>query len=191
MYNCANISKNLVLSQCAAGVAAIEPELILINFDDIDRASSEVNGNVISELVLLDAKKGYKYSSAKNAMEADSPLVKGTYRNAFDHKVVARVFDKTQDIKDELMKLKEGKVVAIVKNVDKRNEATRYEVYGWENGLEMGDLQAPSTDADGVIYNITLQSGDNAKESQLPMSLYAGALTATETMVAGLVAPAA
>lgn len=191
MYNCANISKNLVLNQCAAGVAAIEPELILINFDDIDRASSVVDGNVISELVLLNAKKGYKYSSAKNAMEADSPLVKGTYRNAFDHKVVARVFDKTQDIKDELMKLKEGKVVAIVKNVDKRNEATRYEVYGWENGLEMGDLQAPSTDADGVIYNITLQSGDNAKESQLPMSLYAGTLTATETMVAGLVAPAA
>ena len=65
MYNCANISKNLVLNQCAAGVAAIEPELILINFDDIDRASSEVSGNVISELVLLDAKKGYKYSSAK------------------------------------------------------------------------------------------------------------------------------
>lgn len=188
MNNCANISKNLVLSQCAAGVAAVEPELILINFDDVDRGESEVDGNVISELVLASSKKGYKYTSAKNAMETDSPLVKGTYRNAFDHKVVARVFDKTQDIKDELIKLKEGKVIAIVKNVDKRNDETRYEVYGWENGLEMADLQAASTDADGVIYNITLQSGDNAKESQLPMSLFASTLAATETMIAGLIA---
>lgn len=189
MNNCANISKSLVLSQCAAGVAAVEPELILINFDDVDRAECAVTGNVISELALSATKNGYKYTSAKNAMETDSPLVKGTYRNAFDHKVVARVFDKTQDIKDELNKLKEGKVIAIVKNVDKRNEATCYEVYGWENGLEVADLQAASTDADGVIYNITLQSGDNAKESQLPMSLYAGALAATETMIAGLIAP--
>lgn len=187
MNSCAKISKNLVLAACDhASNPAIEPEVILINIDDIDRANCTVAGNVISELELSDTKKGYHWVSARNGIDADSPLSRGSYRNAFQHRLVVRIFEKTQDEKDQVNKLAGARVVAIVKNVDRKNPAVKYEVYGWENGLELTDFQAPTTDTDGIVGTATLQSSDNGLESQLPMSLYAGTEADTDTLVAGL-----
>ena len=185
--NCGNISNNLVLAACANSLAAIEADIVLINFDDVDRDSSTVSDGVLSSLVLKSSKYGYRYTSHKNAFEATVALNKGTYINSFVHGAVVRVFTKTQDAKDELNKLANGKVIAIVKNSDSQNDETKYEVYGWENGLVMSDLQAASTDADGVLYTFNLSSDDNARESQLPLSYYGTSLSATETALEALI----
>lgn len=186
MPNCANISKNLILALCAATAAGIENEIIIGNHDDIDFGECEVSNGVISALVLKSGKHAYKYSSAKNAFECQSPLVKGTYINTFDHQVVARILTKSQDIKDELNKLSQGKVFVLVKNKSNVDDEVKYEVYGFENGLEMSDLQNPSTDTDGVIYTVSFASADGAKESQLPLSFYDTSLTKTEQDIEAL-----
>lgn len=185
--NCGKITSNLALASCAASAAGLDKSIILANFEDIDREATQVENGVCSEFVLKEGKNAFEYTSEKNAFEGNSPLAKKTYRNMFDHSVLCRVFSKTQKVKTELNALANGKVVAIVKNVDVHNDETRYEIYGYESGLEMSALDAPTTDADGVQYNFTLASGDNAKESQLPLSFYAGSLEQTETAIEALV----
>lgn len=186
MTNCGNISKSLMLKLCKASSAGIEPKIILINFSDWKEAEKEIADNVISTLTLKEGKFGCKYESEKNSFEKDCTLAKGTYKNSFDHKVVARVFSRTQDIKDELIKLSMAKVVAIVENTDRNSEDTLYELYGADNGLEMSEFSSPSTDADGVLYMFTLASGDNAKEGSLPLSVNAGSTEATEAIIKSL-----
>lgn len=186
--DCAKLSKSLVLATCDGSTAGIEPKIILINFDDWKHAETkEIEGNVLSALVLKTGAYGFRYESEKNSLEKDCTLAKGTYRNQFDHKVVGRVFVRSQEIKDELIKLSKTKVVIIVENLDAKNPETKYELYGADNGLEMTEFNAPSTDTDGVLYNFTLASGDNAKESSLPLSVYTESEKATDTLINGLV----
>lgn len=191
MKTCAKIASSLVLAACVSAAVGLESSIYIVNFDDIDRASSTVTGNVISSLVLNTGANGYKYESAKNAIEANSPLNKGTYLNRFDHNIVFRVFSKTQSIKDELGKLAQARVVVIVENLNSGSDETHFEVYGWDAGLEMTDFQAATTDGDGVVATVTLNSGDNAKESDLPKSFYSTSLATTRAALEALLpAPA-
>lgn len=190
MNQCAKIAKSLVLAACVSAAVGLDTAIYIINFDDIDRSASQVSGNVISGITLKQGKFGYKYESARNAFEGNAPLNRGTYLNRFDHNIVLRVFSKTQEIKDELGKLANAKVVVIVENLDKNTPETLFEVYGWDSGLEVTDYQAPTTDSDGVVATVTLNSPDNAKESDIPKSFYTTSETATRTALEALL-PAA
>lgn len=183
--NCSNITKSLVFGGCgiAPKAVGIESDIVLLNKADI--ASVEATGNVVSSITLASGKFGVRYTSFKNSFEGSVAYNKGTYRNAFNHSVVIRVFDKSQDIKDELNKLINGKVVAIVKNTD-AVDAVKYEIYGLQCGLVVTDMPANATDGDGIAYQITLANEDNEHESELPASFYAGSLASTETALEAL-----
>jgi hypothetical protein len=43
--------------------------------------------------------------------------------------------------------------------------------------------------ADGVVYEVTVGSGENSKESSTPKSVFNKTLSDTETMLNALVAP--
>lgn len=184
---CANISKNIVAASCRNSVAAIEPDIVLINFDDYAAATKTVSGNVISALTLPSGKYGYRWTGHKNSFEASFALNKGTYVNSLTHGIVVRLFDRSQDAKDEINKLLNGRVVAIVKAKDGANPETRYEVYGHENGLTVSDLQYASTDGDGVISSFNLSSDDDARESQLPLSFFSTSEATTKAAIDSLV----
>lgn len=179
MTNCSKISKNLTLAACANSVAGLRPRMALINFDDIDRTQKPVAG-ILEDIPLKEGATGLLWEFIENSLEADCTLNKGTYRNTFVHKVAGKALLKTQEVKDEVNSLAHARVVAVVENKDNNSEETRFEVYGYENGLRMADLQSPTTDADGVHYSFSLQSDDSARESALPLSLYAGTAEATE-----------
>lgn len=186
MITCAKISANVVGASCSPAVVGIEPELVLINFDDIE--SVTMANNVISGITLATGQKGAKYESAKNAFEASAALAAGTYMNKVTHQVIFRIFLKTQAIKDELDKMLNARLVAIVKNLDKATAEVRYEVYGLEAGLVLSDLQSNSTDTDGVIYTGTLGSEDGKGESSLPKSFFTTDYDTTKAAVDALVA---
>lgn len=186
MLTCGNISKNLTLATCATPATGIEASFVLMNFDDIDRSESSVTDDVLSAITMKTGKYGYRYESKDNSFESSVALNKGTYAKTFTHQVILRVFAKTQEVKDQLNQLTQGRVVVIAKNRDSHNPETRYEVYGWENGLAVSDFQATSTDGDGVIYTVTMASDDNARESSLPISFYAGSAAQTETALEAL-----
>lgn len=187
MTNCGQLSKNLALTACVGATPGVDKRLIFLNFDDIDRDTTAIEGNVCSKFVMKDGKKGFSYSSEKNSWEAQSPLSKGTYKNRFDHSILGRVFLRTQAIKDELIALSQAKVVVIVENADQTTPETHFEIYGYESGLVLTDLQSVSTDADGVIYSFTAASSDNSKESQLPLSFFETDLETTRAAVESLI----
>lgn len=186
MTTCGTISKNLTLAECGNSVAGIEASFILMNFDDIDRSESPVTDKVLPAITMKTGKYGYRYESKNSSFESSVALNKGTYSKTFTHQAVIRVFTKTQEVKDQLDALAQARVAIIAKNKDNRNPETKYEVYGWENGLTVSDFQSTSTDADGVIYTITLASDDDARESALPASFYAGSEAQTETAIEAL-----
>ena len=185
---CGQLSKSLTLAACGSSTAAIKAKIIIGNHDDIDKEASKVTDGVCSALELVNTSAGaFLYESHRNAFEGNCTLAKGTYQSSYDHQIVLRIFVKTQEAKDELNKLKDSKVFVVTESEDARNPETRFEIYGFDNGLVLTDLQAATTDSDGVIYTVTLASDDNAKESGLPVSLYAGSLEATLTAVDALV----
>lgn len=188
--NCGKISANAMLAKCGASTPAVKGRIILMNFDDIDVAGSTVTDGVLSALVMKNNAKGYAWETHDRAVEVNSPLAPKTYYNVFEHNLVVRVFDKTQEIKDQINALAYGRVVAIVENRSNANAETHYEVYGWDSGLIMTAQDSPSTDGDGVIYTITLNSDENSQESQLPLSFYTGDLATTETAIEALLATA-
>lgn len=184
MIDCGKISANLTLASCNVSTVAVEPEVILLNHADIDEVT-EADG-VISAIVLKEGANGYKYSTFRNGVEGTVGVNVSTYVTRFTHQLLIRVFSKTQEIKDQLNALANGRVVAIVKNASNESEEVKYEVYGKDNGLIVTDLQAVTTDADGIVYAVTLASGENAYESQLPASFYATSLEQTETTIEAL-----
>lgn len=183
--NCGKISASLTLAACGSSSIGVEPEVILFNHADIEEVT-EANG-VVSAIVLATGASAYRYETYKRAVEVSSPINKGTYITRFQHQVVFRAFTKSQEIKDQLNSLANGKVVAIVKNVSNDSEEVKYEVYGLDNGLVMTDLQSGSADADGIVYAVTLSSDDNEFEGSLPASFFAADLAATETAIEALV----
>lgn len=184
--NCGQITKSIVGSNCNAGSVALDNYLYIVNRDDIDYASSTEADGVVSALVLKTGKKGFKYTSNNKAFEGTSALNKGTYGNSFDHSVVGRVFANTQDIKDEMNKLAYGKFVVIVANNSNVNEETKYEVYGWQNGLVCSALDKNTTDGDGVVYSFTLASDEGAREGDIPKSFFNTDLATTESALEAL-----
>lgn len=182
--DCGKISANLSLAKCGASSIGIHPEVILINHSDIESVTEE--DGIVSALVLKDGTFAYKYETYKNAVEAASPINKGTYITRFQHQVVYRSFIKTQEIKDQLNALANGKVVAIIKNISMDSDETKYEIYGLDNGLVMTDLQTASNDADGIVYAVTLSSEDNALEGALPASFFVTDLETTEQAINAL-----
>lgn len=188
--SCGKISANAMLAKCGAVTPAVKGRIVFINQDDIDYEASTVTGGVISAIVTKSNAKGYKWETADRGVETAPAMVAGAYFNNMEHSLTFRVFDKTQDIKDQLNALMNSRVVAIVENRSNNNPETHFEVFGWNGGLIMTSLEGPSTDTDGVNYVVTLNNGEDARESQLPLSFYTGSVAETETALNALVTAA-
>lgn len=188
MLTCARLAANAALGSCRNGNGAISGEVIAINFDDWQNATvTEANG-VISSIVLADQAVAYRLTSKDRAFEASYSMNRGTYNNSLTHQVILRAFDNTQENKAAINTLIQGRFVFIVKRVDVSNPGTVYEVYGRENGLTASSSEGNSTDGDGVLNTTTMASDDNARESEIPTSVFSTDLATTKTMIDALVA---
>lgn len=187
------------LSQITAGLVAVSAtrnaiagtgsKVYLLSYSDINKTSSVVTNNVISSIIMQATKKGYIFETLDNSYDPSSDLAKGTYYSDFDHKVPLRIFSKTQAGKAFVESLKLARVVVIVENKELgANGEIKYEAYGWDAGLELMAMKSSTAMADKVVYELELGSGAKSKETSLPKSVFITSVTATETMLAGLVA---
>ena len=105
------------------------------------------------------------------------------------HNVVVRIFKKSEAAKKFVNGLTNARVIAIVENNDTGdNGDTKYEVYGWDSGLELTEITVTTEMTDGVAYQVTLANGTIAQEGSLPMSLFNTDEKTTDLMVEGLLA---
>lgn len=196
--NCSDIAKDLIAAVCGKqALAGTGARVIFINFEDIDRELSVVTNNVITEIVLKNGKKAYAFTSLEDSTVGDFALNKGTWFNTWNHNLPLNIFTKSEASK-EFMNLGAGaRVVAIVENkeigtalsggVVKTGEV-KYEVYGWDSGLELLEATGSTAIADGVVFNPKFGTGEKSKENSIPRSFFNTDLTTTEAALAALLA---
>lgn len=170
-----------------APASGTNKNVVLINFEDIDKAASSITGNVAKSIVLKSGKKGYLLQSKAKATSGSATFARGTYFDTYDHSVILRAFTKNQATKDFMNSLAGARLVAIVDNNEQGDKGeTKYEVYGWDSGLTLSELPWSTELSDSVVYAATLASDDSSKEGQLPLSFFDTDLKTTETALAAI-----
>lgn len=186
--DCSKIKTGFINQVCGKpSIAGTTARVILISYSDIDKAKSVVTDNVISSLILKVGATGYEVDSLPNATVGSDTINAGTYLKTHQHNVVVRIFKKSEAAKKFVNGLTNARVIAIVENNDTGdNGDTKYEVYGWDSGLELTEITVTTEMTDGVAYQVTLANGTIAQEGSLPMSLFNTDEATTDLMVDGL-----
>lgn len=188
--DCSKIKTGFTNQVCGKpAIAGTTARVILISYSDIDKSKSVVSDNVISSLILKAGATGYEVDSLPNATVGSDTINAGTYLKTHQHNVVVRIFKKSEAAKKFVNGLTNARVIAIVENNDPGdNGDTKYEVYGWDSGLELTEITVTTEMTDGVAYQVTLANGTIAQEGSLPMSLFNTDEKTTDLMVDGLLA---
>lgn len=188
--DCSKIKTGFINQVCGKpAIAGTTARVILLSYSDIDKSKSVVTDNVISSLILKAGATGYEVDSLPNATVGSDTINAGTYLKTHQHNVVVRIFKKSEAAKKFVNGLTNARVIAIVENNDTGdNGDTKYEVYGWDSGLELTEITVTTEMTDGVAYQVTLANGTIAQEGSLPMSLFNTDERTTDLMVEGLLA---
>lgn len=188
--DCSKIKTGFINQVCGKpAIAGTSARVILISYSDADKSKSVVSDNVISSLILKAGATGYEVDSLPNATVGSDTINAGTYLKTHQHNVVVRIFKKSEAAKKFVNGLTNSRVIAIVENNDTGdNGDTKYEVYGWDSGLELTEIAVTTEMTDGVAYQVTLANGTIAQEGSLPMSLFNTNEATTDLMVDGLLA---
>ena len=188
--DCSKIKTGFINQVCGKpAIAGTTARVILISYSDVDKSKSVVTDNVISSLILKAGATGYEVDSLPNATVGSDTINAGTYLKTHQHNVVVRIFKKSEAAKKFVNGLTNARVIAIVENNDPGdNGDTKYEVYGWDSGLELTEITVTTEMTDGVAYQVTLANGTIAQEGSLPMSLFNTDEKTTDLMVDGLLA---
>lgn len=188
--DCSKIKTGFINQACGKpAIAGTAARVILISYSDADKSKSVVTDNVISSLILKAGATGYEVDSLPNATVGSDTINAGTYLKTHQHNVVVRIFKKSEAAKKFVNGLTNARVIAIVENSDTGdNGDTKYEVYGWDSGLELTEITVTTEMTDGVAYQVTLANGTIAQEGSLPRSLFNTDEATTDLMVDGLMA---
>lgn len=188
--DCSKIKTGFTNQVCGKpAIAGTTARVILISYSDVDKSKSVVSDYVISSLILKAGATGYEVDSLPNATVGSDTINAGTYLKTHQHNVVVRIFKKSEAAKKFVNGLTNARVIAIVENNDTGdNGDTKYEVYGWDSGLELTEITVTTEMTDGVAYQVTLANGTIAQEGSLPMSLFNTDEKTTDLMVDGLLA---
>lgn len=188
--DCSKIKTGFINQVCGKpAIAGTTARVILLSYSDVDKSKSAVTDNVISSLILKAGATGYEVDSLPNATVGSDTINAGTYLKTHQHNVVVRIFKKSEAAKKFVNGLTNARVIAIVENNDPGdNGDTKYEVYGWDSGLELTEITVTTEMTDGVAYQVTLANGTIAQEGSLPMSLFNTDEKTTDLMVDGLLA---
>lgn len=188
--DCSKIKTGFTNQVCGKpAIAGTTARVILVSYSDADKSKSVVSDNVISSFILKAGATGYEVDSLPNATVGSDTINAGTYLKTHQHNVVVRIFKKSEAAKKFVNGLTNARVIAIVENNDTGdNGDTKYEVYGWDSGLELTEITVTTEMTDGVAYQVTLANGTIAQEGSLPMSLFNTDEKTTDLMVDGLLA---
>lgn len=188
--DCSKIKTGFTNQVCGKpAIAGTTARVILLSYSDVDKSKSVVTDNVISSLILKAGATGYEVDSLPNATVGSDTINAGTYLKTHQHNVVVRIFKKSEAAKKFVNGLTNARVIAIVENNDTGdNGDTKYEVYGWDSGLELTEITVTTEMTDGVAYQVTLANGTIAQEGSLPMSLFNTDEKTTDLLVDGLLA---
>lgn len=171
--NCEDVLSQDIQKDCDnKPKAGIEVDVVLINFEDIDKVNSTYdvsNDLIITDLALKSGKKGYKLEGIKQVNGASWELVKKEESfDAYKHTFSGVVLAPSAENKKELSKvLSGGRYVAVVEKKWKGSLGVdAFEVLGWDSGLVASTAVWNTKEADGTI-KFELASEDGYEETEM------------------------
>ena len=178
---CAELTGAVDLSCIRSLVKKYFQEIVIINFNDIDRTASVVNQagalcDYSVSMVLKAGKKGVMLKLPENGNTIRGSYAKSTSDLGFIQylqTVQILIAGVTKEIKCILDKLDRGRYVVAAQLAD-----GTVEIYGYENGLTTGDYTFDLVEGGGGA-KIPLQSKDAEQESMLPL-IYKPAVPGSE-----------
>jgi len=188
---CAAITAGVAISCTIKQVAGTTDKLILFNFDEI--ASYTRNGTnpqiieAITMVVNVPPFTGFAYEGKQQSLEPKQSLVRTRYSTGYDHEIVFKIFDSQPATKQQVEKMAESRLVAIVENNFKGTGGNAaYEIYGIDTGLFMTVGERIVSDPETVgAFNVTLKS-DLHKEGHLPATFFLTDYATTKALVEAL-----
>lgn len=177
-----------ILFDCEnTAVGGIEQNVVLINQDDIDRATTTVDADnriLLTNLQLKAGKTGYKLTGVKQSNGKAWELVKKENApDKFKHTFSGVIFNPSADNKEQADSLSKGaKYVVVVEQKWKgEGNADAFEVLGLNSGLELTTMTNNSKENDNMIM-FELSSADGYEEVTMPKTLLDGTYAATKTV---------
>lgn len=170
--------------------AGTEDTLILINRADI--ASLTRNGSnpeIIEDIILVSGALGYVYEGMNNSHSPKANMVKvGKYRR-WSHQIDFMAFGVYAEDKEQIQKLKDGDIVAVVYNKFKGSLGKgAFEMYGYDAGLksETIDRDVMSQDSQGAFQISLMSDKDTGLEPHLPKTIWVTGYAQTLAVVEAL-----
>ena len=178
---CAELTGEVDLSCIRTLVKKYFQEIVIINFNDIDRTASVINQagalcDYSVSMVLKAGKKGVMLKLPENGNTIRGSYAKSTSDLGFIQylqTIQILIAGVTKEIKCILDKLDRGRYVVAAQLAD-----GTVEIYGYENGLTTGDYTFDLVEGGGGA-KIPLQSKDVEQESMLPL-IYKPAVPGSE-----------
>lgn len=193
MYSVCGAITAAILKDCTNPlIGGTDTTIYVANYADI--ASVTRNGSnpqIIEAITMVATKKFYKYEGQNNSVEPEQHLVKQKYARVYDHLIKFKVFNATPTTKAQLELMAVGRIVAIVENNWKNGTTGNgaFEIYGLDVGLEVENLDRMLADADTQgAFDLTLKTPEAAKEGHLPATLFITSYSATQAVIAALIA---
>lgn len=170
-------------------VAGVDATFYIANKDEIASITFDpTNPMLATDITMVATKTFYAVEGQLQSNEPSFAMVKGKYVNQCEHTVGFLVFKIDPATKAQILQMKDGNFVCIVKNnYTGATGNSKYEIYGAQAGLKADVMERNPNDTENLgAYKITLKTQEYARESKPPVSLFDTDLATTEALVAGL-----
>lgn len=157
-------------------IAGIDANIVLINFDDINRSAttfSNTNELLVTNFQLKAGKTGYLLSGVKQSNGKNYSMVAvENLPNRFLHGITGKILNPSVANKLQLQKLAlGGKYVAVIKqNWKGVDSEDAFEILGYNSGLELKEATNNSTEESNTIV-LNIGNIDGYEEPKLPFNL--------------------
>lgn len=196
MGYCKTAIKAGIEPNCGAQPKGFVTTGYIINYDDIDwdnvveNLEVEESGSVIKTLPLKSGKKGYRIGQTKDAFNETQTVLEtgGAYANTFTSDVHFAILDSSVDATKAMNALANGEFVIILEqkvNNTNDNGASKFRIYGYENGLRATEATNTPNGDTGNIWSTVLQEVEATKSAYY---LFNTSVETTRTAVEGYVA---
>ena len=153
----------------------IEVDIVIINYDDIDFASSTFDGSndlLLTNLATVSGTSGFSIEGIKQTQGVSFELVKKEESfDGFKHTFAGVILAPSVANKKRLSEISSGGkyVVVVEKKWKGVDDADAFEVLGWNAGLEIATVIWNTKEADGVI-KFELSSVDGFEETKMTLT---------------------
>lgn len=160
--------------------------VVLFNFDDIEEYTEA--GGKITDIVLKDGKFGYLFTGLGQSFKKSEDFSRSatTGLGRYKHKHTLVIYERTQEQKDNIKALGNGRFVAVLFN--KGEDSDSIELAGKSVGLELqaGEIRNAHANDAFFVLNMATPEGEVENESAPMQSIWDTDQETTEAMIDAL-----